>query len=122
MGNKPSEKIGPVAEAILAVENAPLALVVASPDGRVQLANRALREMLGYGAGDLAGRDVWDFAGDVCAARQRWREVLEAGETAERLFEVRRQDGIMVQVRAASIVVPDDDGAPRFVITRLAAV
>jgi PAS domain S-box-containing protein len=111
-----------VAGAILAVENAPLPLVVAAPDGRVRMANRALRELLGYGSTDLAGREVWDFAADVDMARARWQELLDAGETRERPFELVRQDGSRVQARASSIVVTEDDGTPRWIISRAVAV
>ena len=110
------------AEAVLTVENAPLPLVVASPDGRVRMANRALRELLGYGRSDIAGEEVWGFAADVQLARERWRELLEAGETPERPFELVRRDGTSLAVRASSIVVAGDDGAPRFIITRAVAV
>jgi PAS domain S-box-containing protein len=116
-----SDEVGMAAEAILVVENAPLPLVVASPDGRVVMANRALREMLGYGPADLTGREVWEFAADVDLARGRWQELLEAGETPERPFELLRRDGVRVKVRAASIVVADDDGGPRLIITRAVA-
>jgi PAS domain S-box-containing protein len=115
-----SDAAGAAAEAILAVENAALAIVVASPEGRVQMANRALREMLGHAEDDLTGRPVWDFAADVRTARRHWQELLDAGQTPERPFELLRRDGTSVGVRASSIVVAAADGSPQRIITRLA--
>ena len=46
-----------LAEDVLLVENAPTPLAALSPEGCVALANRSLRELLGYQE-DLAGRPV----------------------------------------------------------------
>jgi PAS domain-containing protein len=37
------------AEAVLSLENAALPLAITRPDGRAAMANRAMRDLLGYG-------------------------------------------------------------------------
>ena len=46
------------AEAILLIETTPLPLAVILPDGHVALANRALREYLGYRPADVYASNV----------------------------------------------------------------
>jgi PAS domain S-box-containing protein len=114
------EEIAAAAEEFLMVENAALPLAVVLPNGRVAMANRALRDLLGYDRGDLAGRDVCELiAEDDCA--RHWREAVESGVTAERTARLRRSDGASVRARVASMVVSDGSGAPRLVICRAVA-
>jgi PAS domain S-box-containing protein len=112
------------AEAILLIETTPLPLAVIMPDGHVALANRALREYLGYEPADLTGVDVQsllapDFVEDFPAL---WEHVLSVrGVTSERVARLRRRDGAYLSARVASLVVADDDGVPRFLIARALA-
>jgi len=112
------------AEAILLIETTPLPLAVILPDGHVALANRALREYLGYRPADVAGADVQsflapDFVDDFPA---HWQRILSIeGVTSERFARLRRGDGAYMEARIASLVVADEDGAPRFVIARALA-
>jgi PAS domain S-box-containing protein len=114
--------IGAQADAILTLENAPLPLVVASPDGTIRMANRALRELLGYEPEELVGQEIWSLSGDVGVSRERWARMLESGGITEHRAELRRRDGVAVNVSTAAVVVPHEDGAPRLVISRLNAV
>jgi PAS domain S-box-containing protein len=121
-GPEQFEKIATAAEEILVVENAPLALAVVLPSGRVAMANRALRDLLGYGQGDLAGRDVCELiAEEASDCARHWQEAVAAGVTPERTARLRRRDGAWVRARVASMVVSDDSGAPRLVICRARA-
>ncbi len=111
------------AEAILLVENAPLALAVILPNGRVALANRAFREYLGYEAGEMAGAAAVSFVapGHVQALREQWCDLLANGVSLEHSIELRCRNGDCVPARVSSVVVADDDGTPRFVLTRALA-
>jgi PAS domain S-box-containing protein len=113
--------IGAQADAILTLENAPLPLVVASPDGTIRMANRALRELLGYGPVELVGQEIWSLSADLGASRERWRRLIETGGATEHPAELVRRDGSGVKVSAAAVVVPDEDGAARLIISRAIA-
>ncbi|MEY2477692.1 MAG: fold [Actinomycetota bacterium] len=110
--------IASAAEGILFVEDAPLPLFVAVPDGRVALANRALRELLGYQGGDLIGQRVAELFADPTAAAF-WSDLLVAGGAAERAMELRRRDGTSIAARSAAVVVTGRDGVARWVIGRV---
>lgn len=122
--DEPLTRAAEAAEAILLIESTPLPLAVILPDGHVALANRALREYLGYRPADLAGADVQslldpDFVDDFPA---HWEHILSVeGVTKERVARLRRCDGGYVEARIASLVVADDEGAPRFLIARALA-
>jgi PAS domain S-box-containing protein len=122
--DEPLTRAAEAAEAILLIESTPLPLAVILPDGHVALANRALREYLGYRPADLAGADVKslldpDFVDDFPA---HWEHILSVeGVTKERVARLRRRDGGYVEARIASLVVADDEGAPRFLIARALA-
>jgi PAS domain S-box-containing protein len=114
--------IAAAAEGILIVENAPLALVVVHPSGRVAFANRALRHLLGYEGSDLAGHDVSDLvAQDSAGFARHWAEVLAVEVMPEHTAQLRRRDGSSVQARVASLVMHDGGGAPRLVLCRVEA-
>jgi PAS domain S-box-containing protein len=114
----PSDDVASTAQGILFIEDAPLPLFVALPDGRVALANRALRGLLGYEAGDLIGQRVAELFADSAAATF-WSDVLVAGGVAERAVRLRRRDGTSIATRSAAIVVAGTDGLVRWVIGRV---
>jgi PAS domain S-box-containing protein len=116
-----SDDIASEIEGFLAVENAPLALVVLRPDGRVAMANRAWRELLGYDAGEVSGRDIVDFMVERDVAAQRRAELLDKGRTEETTIAFRRRTGDTMALRASSIMVYGDGGKPRMVICRVSA-
>jgi PAS domain S-box-containing protein len=110
------------AEGILAVENAPLPLVVVLPDGQVAVANRALRELLGYSSDDLAGLHVLDLVADPHVAVACWAEWLAAGGAPDHAVDLRHRNGATIAARSAWIVVYGDDGETRMVIGHARAV
>ena len=118
-----AKQIAAAAEGILMVENAPLALAVVHPSGRLAMANRAFRALLEYEESDVVGRDVWELVDeDQAAFGPRWGEVLAAEVIPEHYARLRRRDGSSVAVRAAGMVVRDGVGAPRLVICRAEAI
>ena len=116
-------EIAAAAEGILMVENAPLALAVVHPSGRLAMANRAFRALVEYEESELVGRDVWALVDEHEAGfGPRWDEVLAGEVIPEHHARLRRRDGSSVAVRAAGMVVRDGVGAPRLVICRAEAV
>ncbi|MEY2567990.1 MAG: hypothetical protein QOE35_2519 [Actinomycetota bacterium] len=116
------EDITTAAEAILAVENAGLALAVLYPDRRIVMANRAMRELLGYTLEELVGRSLSDLVVDGTDLGSDWERLLRQGSSAEHLLRLRHHSGATVITRAAAAVVFNDDGTPRLVIKRATVV
>lgn len=107
------------AESLLAFENAPLGLAVILPLGRIAMANRAARRLLGYELNELVGKFVYDVV--VREHEQRsWAERVESGETAtaEHRLRLRCKDGGEVPARGSSLLVLDSHGCVRYVIAR----
>jgi PAS domain S-box-containing protein len=112
-------QVAEAAEAVLVIENAPLPLAVLLPNGRIALANKAFADFLGYTPAELAGEDLRLIMADVSNFAKRWESVIKAdGVTDDRVIRLRRRDGGAVTARAASLVVNDGDGQPRFVLAR----
>jgi PAS domain S-box-containing protein len=114
-------EIAAAAEGVLMVENAPLALAVVHPSGRLAMANRAFRALVEYEESELVGRGVWELV-DETGFGPRWDEVLAGEVIPEHHARLRRRDGSSVAVRAAGMVVRDGVGAPRLVICRAEAI
>lgn len=114
----PSDDIATAAEAMLMVENAALPLVVVLPDGRVAMANRALRELLGCASQELADRMIWELLADADSAERWWGEFIVSRATGApaRVVHLRGCDGRAVSARSATIIVADAAGDPRLVI------
>ena len=112
-------EVAEAAEAVLLIENAPLPLAVLLPDGRIALTNKAFADFLGYTPGELAGADIRMIMEDASNFAERWDSAMRfKGVTTDRQVRLRRRDGAAVTARAASLVVNDCEGQPRFVIAR----
>ena len=110
------------AASLLTFENAPLPLGVFSPDGNVVMANRAMRDLLGYEFDGLIGRSVFDVVlGDRAEIVRAWTERIAGGTrvTPEQSIRVECADGSAMPVRASSVLVPDAQGAVRYVVARV---
>jgi PAS domain S-box-containing protein len=115
------ETVAGTAETLLTVENTPLALSLMSPDGRIVIANRALRLLLGHTYDELVGRSVFAIvAAHPTDSERKWRARLANSEkvTPERRVHLRSGDGSVLPVRAASVLVTDADGEVCYVIVR----
>ncbi len=118
-GDDDARAVSDAAEAVLLIDNAPLPLAVALLDGRIALANRALADLLGYSPAELVGAHARLLLDDDSDFPSRWEQVISAvGVTTDRVARLRRRDGTLVKARVASLVVTDDEGAPRFVLAR----
>ena len=78
-------------------ENAPVAYHELDRDGVIRRVNRTECELLGYQAGDMLGRPIWDFVpeGARCASRQAFGRKLSGEqplETVQRRY-IRRDGG-----------------------------
>ena len=110
--------VAAAAEAVLSVENAGLPLFVMHPDGRVAMANRAMRALLGYGLTDIVNRRVWDLHAEPEQGKRYFAEVLEAGQASENYLMLCRRDGKAVATYSSAVVVRDDRGAVSLVIAQ----
>lgn len=111
--------VADAAEEVLLIENAPLPLAVLLPNGRIALANKAFADFLGYSPNELAGQDIRVIMEDASDFADRWDTAMSTeGVTTDRQVRLRRRDGVAVTARAASVVVNDGDGQPRFVLAR----
>ena len=106
------------AEAVLSLENAALPLAITRPDGRVAMANRAMRDLLGYGAADIVDRRIWELYAEEPEWGQRcFHKLLEAGQAWDRFLVFRRRDGQPVATYSSAVVTKDDRGAVGLVIS-----
>jgi PAS domain S-box-containing protein len=117
------QTVSGTAESLLTFENAALPLSVILPAGRIVMANRAMRALLGYEIDELEGKSVGEVVvGEVEEPLELFRRRIEEGErvSAERRIRLRCKDGGEVVVRASSVLVPDSQGAVRYVVARAA--
>jgi PAS domain S-box-containing protein len=119
--DKDEETIAITAESLLTFENAAVPLSVVCPAGRIIMANRAMRSLLGYEFSDLVGRSIYEIVlaeEDELAAR--WERRLQSAErvTPERRMRLRCGDGTEITVRASSVLVTDRLGAVRYIVAR----
>lgn len=79
----------------LIVEEAADAIVTFRTDGRIVLANRAARELVGAGGGDLIGTRAWTYLppAQVRSYIRRAADALQTGSSME--MEVRGLDGVL---------------------------
>jgi PAS domain S-box-containing protein len=106
-----------------AFANAPIGVILASPDAEIIQVNRALANLLGYREGDLAGKPVADILhpDERAAAMDEFAKVV-SGETASPFHrEMRhlRSDGVPVWTMLNSSVVRDAAGEPLHVIAQV---
>jgi PAS domain S-box-containing protein len=111
------ETVTGTAESLLAFENAALPLAVILPTGRVAMANRATRAMLGYDFSELVGRTLFEVFG---VDPEAWNQRLASNElvTPEHRERVTRKDGVEIEVRASTLLVTDASGTLRYVIAK----
>jgi PAS domain S-box-containing protein len=117
----PEQTVAGTAEALLAFENAALPLCVVHPNGRVLMANKAIRTLLGYELDELVGKSVVDvIAADPETILETWQQRMDSGTrvTPERKLRLCHKDGSVFGVRASSVVVSDAQGAVRYLVAR----
>src|SRR5437763_9935814 len=118
------ETVAGTAESLLAFENAALPLGVMDPAGRIVLANRSLRRLLGYELDELVGKSVQELVvADGADVDEQWQRRLDsdARVTPERRLRLWREDGSLLRVRASSVSVPAGQGAIRYLVARAVA-
>jgi PAS domain S-box-containing protein len=111
------ETAAETAESLLAFENAALPLMVVLPTGRVAMANRATRALLGYRFDDMVGSTLFELFG---TAPSEWRERVDTGPpvTSEHRTSMPRRDGVEIDVWASSLLVTDGTGTVRYVLVK----
>jgi PAS domain S-box-containing protein len=115
------ETIIGAAESLLTFENAALPLTLVCPEGQIVMANRAMRELLGYEFSDLVGRSMHDVVvANSDEWSRAWEQRIQGGErvTPERRMQLRRGNGAEITVLASSVLVTDGQGAVRYVVAR----
>ncbi len=106
------------AEATLrtAVDALPVAVLMVNPRGAIVFANPPAERLLGYGAGELAGRPAHDLVPERLHGTQGWQR--EAFFTAgRRELAARRKDGSEVPVEV--VLNPIESGAQRLVLAAI---
>ena len=124
-GPADAEKVAGTAESLLTFENAPLPLGVILPMGRIVMANRAMRSLLGYSFDAIAGMSLHDVVvADPDDLSRAWEDRVKSGErvTPELRMHLRAANGSVIAVRAASVLVTDTSGAVRYVVARATPV
>lgn len=100
-------------------EHAPFGAAISDPDGRILLANRALSEILGYGAHELENMRFSDFTvtDDVEKEMElfRWlREEVTGHRFKEKRY--RRKNGAVIWVNFAATVIAGQKETPEMII------
>ena len=100
-------------------ESSAMGIRLADLDGRLLAANRSFEQMLGYGAGELAGTSFSDIShpDDVEGHLTLFRELVE-GKRDSYQIEKRflRRDGTVLWSHLTASLVLDADGRPQFAI------
>jgi PAS domain S-box-containing protein len=116
------ETVAETAESLLAFENTGLPLCLMLPNGRLVMANRAMRTLLGYEFAELMAMNIPDVVpeAEMGLILEEWNERAKSGErvSAERRVRIRRKDGRDLDVRASSVIVPDGQGFVRYIVAR----
>ena len=103
----------------LAFAQAPIGMVLLTPDGRIIDVNQAYVEMLGYTREELAARDssLYTHSEDIALTREFFRS-LQAGPHNTGSIEKRyfRKDGALLWAKASATMQRDHLGRPAQVI------
>jgi PAS domain S-box-containing protein len=110
-----------IGASLLAFDESPMAMAVVLIDGTVVKVNRQLRELLGYEEGELIGASaaMLSETSEEYQAQQ-WAELMAAGAIRGRESMLRHKDGSLLRAVISTLLVRDDDGQARYVITRAA--
>jgi PAS domain S-box-containing protein len=106
----------------LAIDEAPIGMALVSPEGRFVRVNRALCEIMGYSADELANLTYHavthpdDIGREVALA-----ESLLRGEISTAVLEKRdfRKDGSLVDIKLSASLLRDRGGAPLYFISQI---
>lgn len=103
-------------------EEAPMGMVMASPEGVLMRANRAFAQILGYASGELDGMTMEEitYPDDVAESREQIRAVV-SGEIEQFAMEKRllRSDRSALWVSVGTSCVRERDGTPLFLIVQV---
>ena len=96
-----------LAEHFLLIENAGPALAALMPEGHVVMANRAMRELLGYKGVGPSGRQPPELRDSTGCSVATWED-----NAVERAVRLRRCDGSWLEARVSTVVVRGEGGRP----------
>ncbi|MEM7652733.1 MAG: PAS domain S-box protein, partial [Pseudomonadota bacterium] len=101
------------------IEQAAVGITVTDMEGRIQQANQAICDMLGYSESSLAGREFADITHhDDLYANLEKHARLVAGEIEN--YEIKKRyiasDKCVVWIEATSSLVRDRDGKPAYIV------
>lgn len=114
---------GAIGASLLAFDESPTPMAIVLLDGRIVKVNRQLRELLGYGEGELVGAHESKFSAGSIEDRAEQKDVLETTDTIHgHVTQLRRKDGSLVTAVTSALIVRDMEGQPRYVIARAAPV
>jgi diguanylate cyclase (GGDEF)-like protein/PAS domain S-box-containing protein len=98
----------------------PVGIAISEPGGRIVQTNRALEDTLGYGAGELLGRDLSElfFPGNQLTVETHYDALAAGRESRFRIrFPLRRADEETAWVYLAASVLRDAEQATPYLVT-----
>lgn len=102
-------------------EDASVAIVLASPQGRIEQVNPAMERMLGYSSEDLVGKQAAEIThpDDVEATVRVFRNILGGADAQHTEKRYVRKDGKLVRSVTSVSVIRGDDGQPKKLMAML---
>ena len=100
----------------LAVDALPISVLMVNQRGAIVFANPSAEKLLGYGAGELAGRPADDLVSERLRGAQGWQRAAFF-TAAKRELAARRKDGSEVAVEI--VLNPIESGAQRLVLAAM---
>lgn len=108
-----------VGASLLAFEESPTAMAIVLLDGTIVKVNRELRGLLGYDEGELIGAMAREFSASTDEVVAHWRDKLTTTDSIQgHRANLRRKDGSLVAAITSALVIRDEHGEARYVITR----
>jgi PAS domain S-box-containing protein len=102
-------------------EDASVAIVLASPHGRIEQVNPAMERMLAYSAEELVGRGAAEIThpDDLAATARLFQRMLAGGDGEQMEKRYLRKDGEIVRAVTSVAVVRDDEDKPKALMAML---
>ena len=107
---------------LLAFEESPTAMAIILMDDTIMKVNRRMRDLLGYDESELIGAPALTLSGSDADRIAILDELVDASVSHRRVTQLRHKDGTMFSAIVSAVAVRDDEGQPRYLIARAAAV
>ncbi|HEY4818353.1 MAG TPA: PAS domain S-box protein [Candidatus Acidoferrum sp.] len=87
------------------IEANPIAIVAENAQSKIELSNRAFRDLFGYGTDEMAGKSIDDLVapGDLQAEAGSLTRQVMAGKSCHSIVQRRHKDGHLIDVEAFGV-------------------